>query len=161
MTDWSVAVIQNGKRDVARDSLKSQGFGYYFPEFLEKRVCRGRRVEAPTPLFGSYAFVELSRRWRSLLGTRGIARIFMSGDEPARVRESVIDEIKSREIGGYVIVKPREKIRVNDRVVVTRGLFASQVGVYQGMKNLSREIALVSFLGLSKVELSAGDLELV
>ena len=79
----------------------------------------------------------------------------MDGDYPSRLPGEWVDKMKAKEQNG-VIVLPKERYRIGERVQITDGLFQGQFGLYQGMTSRQREVVLLGALG--KVELASGDL---
>jgi transcriptional antiterminator RfaH len=155
---WLVATASWNGETAARENLEDQGFCPYFPKFRERRVVRGRWTDVERPLFGRYFFIHFVDRWRSILGTRGVSGLFLCGDSPSKVRDEIIDEIRGREVKGYVPVTV-ETLRVGQAVRVGSGSFEGHLGIYQGMSNRDREIVLLSLLGRQcKVHLAAGSL---
>ena len=99
--------------------------------------------------------IELQRhtaRWAP-----GVIRLVLDGDRPARVPDRVIAELKRRERNGLVELPPPPGLRRGDRVRITRGVFAGQLGLYAGMRGHERVVVLLAVLG--GVELPKGDIE--
>jgi hypothetical protein len=58
----------------------------------------------------------------------------LDGDRPARVPDKVIAELKGRERNGLVELPLPRGFRCGDPVCVTRGVFAGQLAVFDGMR---------------------------
>jgi transcription antitermination factor NusG len=62
-------------------------------------------------LFPNYLFVRIELQWHAVRRTIGVASLIMSGDEPAKVADAVIDGIRARERGGYVELDEKPRLR--------------------------------------------------
>jgi len=91
-----------------------------------------------------------------------VAAVIMSGGEPARLGDHIVDEIRSRERGGAVQLPRRPGLKLSDQVRVVVGVFRDHLGVYAGMKPRQRvEILLQLLGGQQKVMLAQQDIEAV
>ena len=73
---------------------------------------------------------------------------------------SVIDDLKSREVNGYVVLPQAQGLKPGDRVRVVRGLLQGQIGLVAGMQPRQRIEVLLTLLGASRsVVLPKGDIE--
>jgi transcriptional antiterminator RfaH len=84
----------------------------------------------------------------------------MAGDGPARVPDSIISEIRSRERNGLVELAKPPRFRRGDQVRVISGPFGGHIGLYAGMKSHERVAVLLQILGgQQRVALSADAIE--
>jgi transcriptional antiterminator RfaH len=84
----------------------------------------------------------------------------MNGERPARVPDSVIDEIQARERNGAIEPPKPRGLRAGDPVRVTRGPLADLHGLYEGQRPHERVLILLQLLGgAQRVELGAGDIK--
>ena len=94
---------------------------------------------------------------RGVLGG-GVIRLLMDGDRPARVADTIIDDIRAREVGGIVRLPKPPPFRSGDRVRVLRGPFEGHFGLYDGMAPHERVYVLLSLLGTQvRTEMSGAD----
>src|SRR5215468_668086 len=92
---------------------------------LVPRRSHGRKIVNTPPLFPGYLFVLVVQGWWDARWATGVRHLVMDGEHPARVPDSVIAEIKSREHNGFVeLPKPRGFVP-GMRVQVTGGLLYS------------------------------------
>jgi transcription antitermination factor NusG len=160
MSYWACAQLQPARERLALHCLGVAGYTTYLPRLRQRRVSRGRRIEATPALFPGYAFVLIELQWHTARWAPGVTRIVLDGAAPARVPDVVIAEIRSRERGGLVELPRREWARVGDPVRVLRGPFAGHVGLYAGMKPRERVEVLLGILGgAQRVTLAADAVE--
>jgi transcriptional antiterminator RfaH len=157
---WCAARIAPKRAALATQCLGLAGYRIYLPKIREYRTLRGRRVEASPPLFPGYLFIAVVSRWYDAKWCPGVANLIMAGDGPARVPDSVISEIRSRERNGLVeLAKPRG-FQQGDRVRIVSGPLANHLGLFDGQAPRERVAILLRVLGSqTRVELPADAIE--
>jgi transcription antitermination factor NusG len=73
----------------------------------------------------------------------------MHGEQPARVSDRIIEEIRAREVAGFVRLPPAPQPRHGDPVRLIRGPLEGQLGLYQGQNGRERTRILLGWLGRS------------
>ena len=137
---WFLGTAKIGHLDDAHYALVVSGNECYLPRY---RNARGTTL----PLFSNYIFIKAVHQWRELNFVRGVSRVLMDGDEPGRVKDMVVDKIRSLQTDGIVMLpKKGDRFVVGDKVVILRGPFREQVGFYQGMSLEERLRVLFLFL---------------
>jgi transcriptional antiterminator RfaH len=131
--------------------LDRQGFVPYLPRFIKKRR-HARRVETvAAPLFPRYVFIAVdlaAQRWRSIQSTIGVARLVCNGDAPAPLCDSIIAALREREDErGFVRLERQAIFKPGDRIRVLDGVFASCLGLFEGMTDGERVAILLDLLG--------------
>jgi len=153
---WAVAVTKLNCERLVEDQLIRQGFEPYLPRSRERIVVAGQVRFRERILFGRYIFVRAIGVWHIVKRTFGIVNILQSGDKPALLQDSVIDELRSRhDVHGCVELP---KFQVGQSVRVLEGPFKGSLGLYQGMTSKQRESVLLASLGW-KAEFVIGNLE--
>jgi transcriptional antiterminator RfaH len=156
---WYVVQTQvNAEAKAARNLLR-QGFEIYLPHYLKRR-SHARKVEKiAAPLFPRYMFVRIdlaTQRWRPVQSTYGVSHLVLNGSDPAPVAGQVIDALKAREdASGYVTLEQRPKFAIGEKVRVLAGVFADNLGLFDGMADRDRVAILLDLLG-RKVRVSIG-----
>jgi transcriptional antiterminator RfaH len=149
---WAVVQIESQCEHVVRLLLMRAGFTTYLP-----RIKHRGRIQ---PLFPGYMFVRLTDQWYSVVWTIGVIRLLMSGDQPAKLGEKIVEGIRKREVGGFVRLPSPPRMRKGQTVRIIRGYFEGQIAIYEGMTSKDRERVLLNLLGQSvPVELPSSDLE--
>jgi transcription antitermination factor NusG len=150
MSYWTVVQTETQREHIARVWMMRSGYQTYAPRIRLK----GNRVAL---LFPTYIFARIVDRWYPIVSTPGVLRILMSGDQPGRLPDTIIEGIRKREVGGFVKLPPKHPRR-GQRVKIIRGSFEGHVAVYDGMSGPARERVLLELLGqLVTVELPARD----
>jgi transcriptional antiterminator RfaH len=107
-----------------------------------------REGERSTWLFPGYAFVWIKLQWHAARWSPGVIRLVSGGGaEPAKVPVSVIEDLKSRERNGFVMLPQPPRLMPGDKVQVTRGPLSGSIAIYQGMRGRQRVEVLLAFLG--------------
>jgi transcriptional antiterminator RfaH len=148
---WYVVQTQPHAEIKAMGHLIRQGFAAYLPRYLKRRR-HARRVETvAAPLFPRYLFVGVdieTQRWRSIHSTTGVARLVCNGDDPAPVPPDVVAALQRREdIAGFVTLERRQQFAPGERVRVVDGIFADNLGLFEGMADKERVAILLDLLG--------------
>src|SRR6516164_5325017 len=147
MAYWAVARLEPHRERLALHCLGLAGFETYFPRLREKRMSHGRRIEV---------------RWHAARWSVGILGLIMDGIRPAKVADSVIEEIRSRERGGLVELPRRDGLKAGDQVRILAGPFEGHLGLYAGMRPHERVLVLLALLGgQQRVELPKDSIEAV
>lgn len=155
MAYWSVVNTQPLAERRTCWHLEWQGFTIYAPREKVTRFRKGKKTHTSRWLFPRYVFVWIEDRWHELFTTIGISRVLISSGEPAKVPNEWIRGLRSSERKGLIVL-PKSRFRIGQRVEVIGGLLRGQHGLYQGMTSRQREVVLLEALG--KVELASGDL---
>src|SRR5215468_8714453 len=98
---WTCAQLEPHRTALALHCLRLNGFEVYCPRLREQRRSRGRKILRTPLLFPGYAFLLVVSAWWRARWSPGVRRLVMDGEQPARVPDAVIAEIKSRERNGF------------------------------------------------------------
>ena len=154
MAYWAVAQTESQRERVALHHLKRQEFTTYLPLIKTMRRIHGE------PLFPGYIFIRIVDRWYSIMGTIGITRLIRDGERPSCCPDAVIDDIRKREVMGYVELPkaPKKGFTRGQRVRIVRGPFEGHFGLYDGQAPRERCFVLLSLLGSqTRTELADAD----
>jgi transcriptional antiterminator RfaH len=148
---WYVVQTQiNAEAKAARNLLR-QGFEVYLPRYLKRRSHARKIEKVAAPLFPRYMFVSIdiaAQRWRSVHSTYGVSHLVLNGSDPAPVAGAIIDQLKAREdANGFVKLDQRPKFAIGERVRVSAGVFAENIGLFDGMADRDRVAILLDLLG--------------
>jgi transcriptional antiterminator RfaH len=148
---WIVAQTEAQREHVVRLLLMRLGFQSYLP-----RIKIRKRIK---PLFPTYVFVQSNDRFYPIMWTPHVIRLLWAGDQPAKLDDQIIAELKKREIGGFVKLPKPLRLKPGQQVKVVRGYFADRIGIYDGMSSRDRERVLLELLGRQvRLELPSADI---
>src|SRR5262245_29013805 len=99
--------------------------------------------------YPDYAFILVEAQWAAARWSIGVIGMIIDGIRPARVADSVIDDIRARERNGLVELPRPPGLQQGDRVRILTGPFADHLAIFAGMKPRERIEVLLSFLGAS------------
>jgi transcriptional antiterminator RfaH len=163
MAYWAVAQLQPQRQAFALSMLARADFQVYAPRLREWRAMPsgGPLRQRELPLFPGYAFLLIQLQWHAARWCPGVTRLVMDGLHPARVPDTVIEEIRAHECNG-VIELPRRLLKPGDRVRLLTGPFQGHLAIYAGMSGSERVAVLLQILGgQQRVTLARRDIEAV
>jgi transcriptional antiterminator RfaH len=161
---WTVLATKFQQEQRALHHVERQGFEHYAP-MTKSLVFAASSKTSSSPgsgterrefLFPGYIFVRVSvgsadeprSRWRSLNGTRGVARMFLHDELPVRVPDGELDYFRKLEDASGFVVLP-SPIGTGSVVSILRGPLAGLRGVVAGMDTPARCRILTTLLGRS------------
>ena len=151
MSTWCAVQTHSRAEERAAHHLTRQGFQVFLPRYLKRRRHARRTDWLPAPLFPRYLFVGLDPRrtpWRAIMSTVGVSRLVCFDDQPARVPNAVIDEIRARQDDrGLIGVNPMGALARGDRVQVIDGPFNALDGLFDGVSDDRRVTVLLELMG--------------
>jgi len=144
---WYVARTHAHAEGKANRHLRRQGFETYLPRYLKKRR-HARRIETvQAALFPCYIFVAIDlavQRWRSITSTIGVSHVVCNGDEPSVLPAGIIESLRAQEDErGFVRLQVRPQLRVGQQIKIENGVFASCLGLFEGMSDHERVVVLL------------------
>ena len=155
---WAVARLELRREQLGVASLARGGFDPWYPQIAERRLSRAcKRVTVARPLFPLYVFITVRLQWHAARWAPGICGLLMNGDQPGRVPDSVIDELRSRERYGLVTLPEKLPFKAGDAVRISSGPMYGLHGLVEGMRPNDRVAVLLASLG--KVVLPADAIE--
>jgi transcriptional antiterminator RfaH len=148
---WYVVQTHANAEARAARNLVRQGFEVYLPRYLKRRSHARKIEKVPAPLFPRYMFVRIdvaTQRWRSIQSSFGVSHLVLTGSNPAPLAQQVISGLKAREdASGYVQLDQRPKFGLGAKVRVLAGVFAENLGLFDGMADRDRVAILLELLG--------------
>ena len=160
MSYWAVARLEPHRERLALHCLSLSGFVMYLPRLRERRIRAGRKTEVLAPLFPGYCFLTIEAQWHAARWSIGVLGLIMSGERPAVVADSIIQDIRARERNGAVELPRRDGFKIGDQVRVLAGPLQGHLGLYHGQRPHERVLVLLALLGgQQRVELARGAIE--
>ena len=158
---WAAVRFEPGRSRLACLSLKERGVELWVPYTNERRIVQGRRRNVTVPLFSNYGFAVVVLQWSPIRLCPGVGALIMDGPQPAKLPDRVVEELKSREKNGVIMLpEPPPRLCTGASVRVTGGPFRGHLGLVAGMAAHERVIVLLSLLGSQqRVSLPERDVE--
>lgn len=146
---WYLLHTKPRQERCALENLERQGFCCYLPTIPTERLRQGRVRLEDEPLFPRYLFIQLdqgesARSWAPIRSTRGVSRLVSFGNEPAKVHEGLIEELRQQEAAAKS--KPERLFEPGERLCLTASPFAGIQGIYQMTDGEHRAMVLIEFL---------------
>jgi transcriptional antiterminator RfaH len=155
---WVCAQLEPQRTALALHCLGLNGFEVYCPRIREQRRSHGRKIVRTPMLFLNYTFVTIISGWWNARWSPGVVRLIMDGEQPARVSDQIVAEIRSRERNGLVELP----IAPGMRVRVISGPLCDQIGLLGALRPHERVLVLLQLLGgQQRVELARNAIEAV
>lgn len=148
---WYVVQTHHRGEVQATRELEKQAFEVFLPRY-RKRCRHARKVTlVAAPLFPNYLFVRLDpshQRWRSINGTRGVARIIAGANGPLPISDALVAGLRSRlDVQGFVAMAPRPDFVPGQAIRIRAGSFAETIGLFEGFRDHDRVTVLLKLLG--------------
>jgi transcriptional antiterminator RfaH len=148
---WFVVRTHPNGEFKALGHIVRQGFDAYLPRYLKRRRHARKTDTVQSPLFPGYIFVGMDpeqARWRALNSTVGVSELICHSGRPAPVPDEIIDDIRMHEDErGYVVLSRQAALQRGDRVRITDGAMADQVGIFDAPSDQHRVFLLLDLLG--------------
>jgi transcription antitermination factor NusG len=150
---WAAVQTEAQREHMVRLLLMRARYETYMP-----RIKARSRI---APLFPGYLFVRIVDRWYPVIRTVGVVRLLMSGDQPARLPERTMNEIRKGEgRDGFVKLPSPSTLEKGQSVRIIRGSFEGRVALCESMSSKERVWVLLNLMGQKvPVELPSRDLE--
>ncbi|MFQ6108232.1 MAG: transcription termination/antitermination protein NusG [Candidatus Aminicenantales bacterium] len=126
MKNWFVLNTKPKKEFHVERLFIEGGFTIYNPKYLhEKRI---------KPFFPGYEFIyfDYPEQYRTVRYTRGVKRVVGNREGPIPIPETVIKEIKAREVKGLIeLYKYGEEPEIGDEIEVVEGPLKGLRGIFK------------------------------
>jgi transcriptional antiterminator RfaH len=133
-SDWFIVNSKPKQEFDAERNLRTLGIDVYLPVY-NKKVKKDRvKVDRISPLFSGYLFArfDLHESYQKVRYTRGVKCLLGCSDTLWTLADEKIQDIKSRENGGVVVLRRREeRFRQGDRIRIDEGDFEGWEGIFQ------------------------------
>lgn len=127
MKNWFVIQTKPFKEFSVERLFRQGGFPIYLPKIKDDDG-------SARPLFPRYEFIyfDFPRHFSLVRYTRGVSRVLGNFLGPIPVEEKIIEEIKSREVNGFILLEEDlGEPQPGDLIEVRRGPFQGFRGVFK------------------------------
>tara|TARA_Y100000590_G_C15462936_1_gene917185 strand:+ start:341 stop:859 length:519 start_codon:yes stop_codon:yes gene_type:complete len=151
---WFCIYTNPREEQIALHELINQGLHVYFPKYI-RTISHARKIQKKIfPLFPRYFFaLETNEVSFSLIKrTRGVANYVHQNDgNPIRIKQEIIDFIKSREnSSGYIQIN-NDRFTKGDKILVTNGTFTNLSAIFLKQCGHERAKIIVELLGRENI----------
>ncbi len=142
MEDWFVLNTKPKKEFQVEKLFQECGFKVYNPKYIQDNKI--------FPFFSGYEFIYFNHpgEYKKVKYTRGVKRIVGNVQGPIPVQEKIIEEIKKREINGFIeLDKYGSEPEAGDEVQIMEGAMKGLKGIFK--KELTpkeRAIVLLNYV---------------
>lgn len=141
---WYLIRTKQYKEAFVRNMLSKRASDTFLPLLRSQRPQWGKVTHTITPLFPCYLFahIDLETEYHFVQRTPGVVGLLCAGGEPSEVNESVIEEIKKREINGIVEI-PQGTFSSGESVSVVSGPLRGISAIFERYMSGSQRAALL------------------
>jgi transcription antitermination factor NusG len=151
MGNWFVISTKPKKEFQVERLFSEGGFEFYYPKYRHEN-----RIKPFFPGYG-FLFFDFPSQYQLVKYTRGVKRVVGNREGPIPLPETVIQEIKAREVDGLIeLEKHGEQPKVGDEIEVAegplkglRGIFKKEIGDKERVMIL---LSYVSYQGQLLIE---------
>jgi len=133
-SDWFIVNSKPKQEFDAEKHLRTLPIDVYLPVYNKKIKKNRIKVDRVSPLFSGYLFArfDLHEHYQKVRYTRGVKAILGSNEYLWTIADEKIQDIKSRESNGLVVLRRREDhFRKGDRILIDEGDFEGWEGIFQ------------------------------
>lgn len=133
-SDWFIISSKPKQEFDAERNLRALGIEVYLPVYNKKIKKNRVKVDRVSPLFSGYLFAQFDIResYQKVRYTRGVKTILGRNEYLWSIADEKIQDIKSREDNGLVMLRKREDhFRKGDRILIDEGDFEGWEGIFQ------------------------------
>jgi transcriptional antiterminator RfaH len=141
---WYVIRTRQYKERVVVQGVSLLVQDVYLPLFRTKKRGLGRLIERIEPLFPCYLFARfrLEEACYRLTRSVGVVGLVCAGGEPCEVDAQIIQDIKSRETNGLIVLNPQKLLR-RQRVTITEGSLRGIEAVFERYLSGGERVAVL------------------
>jgi len=150
---WFVVNVKPKQEFIAEKSLKLYGVKVYLPLYKKKIKKNKKKVKVVTPLFNGYLFVQFSieESYHKIRFAKGVKKILGSSNYLWTIDNNKIENIKSRENNGIVVLKKeKETFKKGDHILIDEGDFDGWEGIFcEELPDCKRAMIMLTNIGFS------------
>ncbi len=133
-SDWFIVNSKPKQEFDAEKHLRTLDIDVYLPVYNKKVKKNRGKVDRITPLFSGYLFArfDIDEFYQKVRYTHGVKSLLGCNEYLWTLADEKIQDIKSRESGGLVMLRRREEsFRQGDRILIDEGDFEGWEGIFQ------------------------------
>ena len=150
-SNWLLLQVKPRQEMRALENLERQQAQCYCPLIQVEKLSRGKRIHVEEALFPGYFFINFDPQksnltYTAIRSSRGVSKIVRFGEEPAKVPEALILQIKDCEKASVSSLNAPNLPQKGDTVIIIEGAFKGLQAVYSQPDGQQRSIVLMSLL---------------
>jgi transcriptional antiterminator RfaH len=133
-SDWCIIHSKPKQEFCAEKNLRSLNINVYLPVYLNKIKKNKTKIDRISPLFSGYLFAQfdIHNFYQKVKYTKGVKSILGYNEYLWTIANEKIQDIKSHENSGIVILRKREDLfHKGDRILIDEGDFEGWEGIFQ------------------------------
>lgn len=147
--NWYLIYTKPRQERCALENLQRQGYECFFPTMPAEKLRFGRLGVEGQALFPRYLFIRLgqgptSQSWTPIRSTKGVSRLVVFGNAPAKVADALIAILRSQEMSFQA--QPDRFFKPGEPVRITAAPFVGIEGIYQMTDANQRVIVLIELM---------------
>lgn len=155
---WYLLQTRINQHHKALQNLINQDFNCFSPNIATKSNLKKVSDNRIEPLFPGYIFIRLGENcnWTAAQSTRGVSRFVKFGLYPAKVPDTVVNQIKS-DLSRYANKKENiSTFKPGDRVSIVNSSFDCYDAIFKCRAGNNRSIILINILEqMREIEISS------
>lgn len=142
MGNWFVINTKPKKEFQVERLFSEGGFEFYYPKYSHEN-----RIKSFFPGYG-FLFFDFPSQYQLVKYTRGVKRVVGNKEGPIPILETVIQEIKAREVNGLIeLEKHGQAPKVGDEIEVVEGPLKGLKGIFKKeLDDKERVMILLSYV---------------
>ncbi len=147
--NWYLIHTKPRQERCALENLQLQGYECFFPTMPAEKLQLGKLGVVNRALFPRYLFIRLGQgptalSWIPIRSTKGVSRLVMFGNTPAKVDDALIVLLRNQET--LVQAEPDRLFKPGERIRITTTPFIDIEGIYQMSDSDQRVMVLIELM---------------
>lgn len=142
MKNWFVLNTKPKKEFQVQRLFEEGGIDFYCPRYIHETRAK--------PFFAGYGFIYFAypAQYRLVRYTRGVKRVIGNQQGPIPIPEEIIQEIKKREINGYIELEKYGEIpEIGDEIEIMEGPMKGLRGIFRKeLTDKERVVILLNYV---------------
>jgi len=150
-SNWLLLQVKPRQEMRALENLERQQAQCYCPLIQVEKLSRGKRIHVEEALFPGYFFINFDPEksnltYTAIRSSRGVSKIVRFGEEPAKVPEALVSQIKDCEKASVSSLNAPNLPQKGDTLIIVEGPLKGLQAVYSQTDGQQRSIVLISLL---------------